>query len=557
MFYRIIFDNTVAEVLKNAGFKNNSDKFRVWPAGLSRDFIAQGKRLGLSAKSAALTGIAGYFSDSGAASRTDCISILKSAVNYSLKDDEVSEEIVTILRSAINQHHGSSRSEKEKDRVNEFTKIPEKSSNNSKTSSARASTQKEKASEKKESWLNILFGLGILVLIFSFFSKDENKSKSAESKIQIQIFTEPSGVYTVGDTINHKVQSLNVSSVKFSALDLPDGLKINKWSGLISGKAEKQGNFEVTVIAEKGDLVRGEKVIFFTIKNKIYNPKIESRVTSSTVPSNVSSRVAKPTVIPRLIVPSVVNAYLNEYIEIYLKTEGVDSPKFIFEPNLPAGLSIDSRGKISGYPLELKSKTISVIVKGKTNSNLFLEKKIEIKVHPPRPIVLEEINLRGEAWELFEEQIYFGESIISQIKFDRLPKGLEFDFVKKIIRGIPFYSGDDYTSFKFTSGEEGSQKYFLKVNYHITGLKMDAEIFSLKQSEITLKIVNLFQKRIQEGMTINISDNFERHICFAKVKDTNEFGLTATFIGKPKIDLIQNSKVKITSCRDQMSNSVK
>lgn len=63
MFYRLKFDGTVGKILNTAGFVTSSERFSVWPAGLSAQYISEAKVRKIDAKSAAYFGVLTYFSD--------------------------------------------------------------------------------------------------------------------------------------------------------------------------------------------------------------------------------------------------------------------------------------------------------------------------------------------------------------------------------------------------------------------------------------------------------------------------------------------------------------
>jgi len=76
MFYRIKFDSVVSSVLSAAGYQTTEQKFAVWPAGLSRSLIIEGKRKGLNAETAACLGMASHYGNDSSLSNVERLTIL-------------------------------------------------------------------------------------------------------------------------------------------------------------------------------------------------------------------------------------------------------------------------------------------------------------------------------------------------------------------------------------------------------------------------------------------------------------------------------------------------
>ena len=108
MLYRIKFDRVVSKVLNGAGYSTTEQKFQVWPAGLSRALIQQGKSSGFDAKSAAYVGMAAYFSEHSPLASDQKIRIVNSAVVESSKDKSIDVEIISQLQEVLQSLVGDS-----------------------------------------------------------------------------------------------------------------------------------------------------------------------------------------------------------------------------------------------------------------------------------------------------------------------------------------------------------------------------------------------------------------------------------------------------------------
>ena len=100
MIYRIKFDNTIANILNEAGYRTTQEKFKVWPAGLSAQIIKESKSAGLSAESAAFSGFILYFSESTDISQSEKDRLIGCASIRALKDGIDSRIIDAILSEA-------------------------------------------------------------------------------------------------------------------------------------------------------------------------------------------------------------------------------------------------------------------------------------------------------------------------------------------------------------------------------------------------------------------------------------------------------------------------
>ena len=101
MFYRMKFDNTIGCILNDAGYRSNSQKFAVWPAGLSASLISDGKRQGLDAKTAAYMGLGGFFASANV-SESEKKSIIGSALMHARSDSDIGHDVVSFLEGLLN-----------------------------------------------------------------------------------------------------------------------------------------------------------------------------------------------------------------------------------------------------------------------------------------------------------------------------------------------------------------------------------------------------------------------------------------------------------------------
>ena len=98
MFYRIKFDGMISEILNEAGYTTNAQKFDIWPAGLSASLIKQGKSLGVEARTSACIGLAKYVFDTPEINNNQKILLLDAAVRVAVRYETIDLSVVNKLQ---------------------------------------------------------------------------------------------------------------------------------------------------------------------------------------------------------------------------------------------------------------------------------------------------------------------------------------------------------------------------------------------------------------------------------------------------------------------------
>ena len=92
-----VIDGMIGEILNEAGYATNAQKFEIWPAGLSASLIKQSKGIGLEAKTAACMGLARYISDTPGINNNQKILLLDAAVRVAAKYDNIDLSVINKL----------------------------------------------------------------------------------------------------------------------------------------------------------------------------------------------------------------------------------------------------------------------------------------------------------------------------------------------------------------------------------------------------------------------------------------------------------------------------
>lgn len=224
----------------------------------------------------------------------------------------------------------------------------------------------------------------------------------------------------------------DISSLSWSVSgDIPDGLELDKSSGLLTGTPYEEGEYSFTVYAVAGDL-KAEADLMLTVK----------------VPISITS----PQVLP--------SRSTTEYYYYKLETDSSDDIYWeITSGSLPEGLSLDAgTGIISGTP---KSEGMSTFTVRASSGGLSDEKEFTIASRG-NLLINEESQLKaGKAGEEYSQSFSLNEGTAEwYVLSGDVPPGLTLGVSTGILSGSPTMAGKYTFTVQAVSGNSSAVKIF-------------------------------------------------------------------------------------------------
>lgn len=196
-----------------------------------------------------------------------------------------------------------------------------------------------------------------------------NKPETVTYPTLVQRFSPGERVHMVPEVTGANATYFEVSP------PLPDGLRLNKDTGVISGQLRVGNEVDEMTYKVKAGNTKGETVVELTFRVKVPPPE------SITYPD----------------IPEIV--FLNETILYAPEVQGGVAKVWSVSPPLPNGLQLhESTGVISGSPTEAADGTEYTITAGNSGGDANFPLKLAIKIAPPvslsYPMAMEEYPCR-------------------------------------------------------------------------------------------------------------------------------------------------------------------
>ena len=307
---------------------------------------------------------------------------------------------------------------------------------------------------------------------------------------------------TINENFYYKIQT-SIFAQSYDAKNLFGNLKINKLTGVISGSFGSPGTFKILIYASD------------------YNQQTESELIVE--------------VGPRIVLDTkTLNIEFGKQFSYRIRTEG--NPILFSASDLPLGLSIDSRGYITGIPRDFGSFNSKIYVSNNLGSDF---KNLDITVFCSLDDILNAYKTYGDIGKYFTYNIY-AKGAVDYYGAENLPAGLSINSSNGKITGEPLIDGIFKVKIYVKYKENISYKY---VYFYIKSLPKDTSdqfIFKYQEFyypvEVFGKYINISVEDLPEGLTYNsqlqsiqgiIKENGTYTI---KIKIENEAGISTTFL---------------------------
>ena len=215
---------------------------------------------------------------------------------------------------------------------------------------------------------------------------------------------------TVGTFHSFQTQATGTNTF-YSANNLPPGLLINSYSGLITGTPSRSGSYQTTLQATNTNGI-GRQTLSYTIL------------------------AAQP-----LITPLSYSGELGKPFQGHILAR--NEPTSFSAQGLPPGISLDSRtGRLSGIPTLIGNFTVSATASNSAGSDT---KPLTIRVRGPIPTLTSPTIAYGHTGKSFLYTIRATNNPSSYTAWG-LPRGLKLNSQTGTLSGTPQQTGNFYVS---------------------------------------------------------------------------------------------------------------
>lgn len=340
--------------------------------------------------------------------------------------------------------------------------------------------------------------------------------KSFKLRVGLKIISENKIKVKINENFNYQIASSPIA-FRYDAKNLFGNLSINKSTGLISGTIAKSGVYKILLYAYDNTNLSEQELIIEV------GPKI-----------NIDS--------------NIISCELDR--KFIYKIRGEGDPSLYSATNLPAGLSIDNRGYITGTPKDLGIFQSRLYISNNLGNDY---KDVTFTVFSTIDDVLVSKEINGIINTLLEYQIYTIGNV-DEYGAENLPIGLTLNSITGKITGQPKSDGIFISKIYAKSGNNISSRnitFFItsKVNIDLNQYAVLGDYFfyalNISGNYFSINVQNLPQ-----GLTFNSSNNSIEGIINApgeydiKILIQNEAG-TASYILKVFADTNEKIDYKL------------